>query len=314
MVQNANPTTPATAVVLGALSDVGRKRSSNQDSMCSLAAPNTPSGVTALVAVADGMGGHKGGEVASALAIEGVVAHLGKKSGPNATASNRAEHLAAVIHQIHADVRAASNTPETTGMGTTLSIAVIEDNRMLIGHVGDSRIYRVRDGQFTQLTQDHSWVADEVRRGNLTEAEAEVHPRRNLLSQAVGVTPAIAPMVAEFDLVVGDKIMLCSDGLHGLVSKEDMRLTIENMPPDLAVQTLVEKANDAGGPDNVTAVIAEIVDRSGNSGRTQLSEMNTITLDGRSGSSIFRLLTAPVRLLFSPIRLVFKGLGKLFGR
>ena len=314
MVQNASLTTPATSVVLGALSDVGQKRSNNQDSMCSLAAPNTPPGVTALVAVADGMGGHKGGEVASALAIEGVVARLGKKSGANAAASNRAEHLAAVIHQIHADIKAASNTPETTGMGTTLSIAVIEDNRMLVGHVGDSRIYRVRDGQFTQLTEDHSWVADEVRRGSLTEAEARVHPRRNLLSQAIGVTETIAPMVAEFDLAVGDKIMLCSDGLHGLVSSEDMRLTIEKFPPDLAVQILVEKANDAGGPDNVTAVIAEIVDGSKDSGRTQLSEMNTITLDGRSGSSIFRLLTAPLRFLFWPIRLVFKGVGKLFGR
>ena len=314
MVQNASLTTPATSVVLGALSDVGQKRSNNQDSMCSLAAPNTPPGVTALVAVADGMGGHKGGEVASALAIEGVVARLGKKSGANAAASNRAEHLAAVIHQIHADIKAASNTPETTGMGTTLSIAVIEDNRMLVGHVGDSRIYRVRDGQFTQLTEDHSWVADEVRRGSLTEAEARVHPRRNLLSQAIGVTETIAPMVAEFDLAVGDKIMLCSDGLHGLVSSEDMRLTIEKFPPDLAVQILVEKANDAGGPDNVTAVIAEIVDGSKDSGRTQLSEMNTITLDGRSGSSIFRLLTAPLRFLFWPIRLLFKGVGKLFGR
>ena len=314
MVQNASLTTPATSVVLGALSDVGQKRSNNQDSMCSLAAPNTPPGVTALVAVADGMGGHKGGEVASALAIEGVVARLGKKSGANAAASNRAEHLAAVIHQIHADIKAASNTPETTGMGTTLSIAVIEDNRMLVGHVGDSRIYRVRDGQFTQLTEDHSWVADEVRRGSLTEAEAQVHPRRNLLSQAIGVTETIAPMVAEFDLAVGDKIMLCSDGLHGLVSSEDMRLTIEKFPPDLAVQILVEKANDAGGPDNVTAVIAEIVDGSKDSGRTQLSEMNTITLDGRSGSSIFRLLTAPLRFLFWPIRLLFKGVGKLFGR
>lgn len=314
MVQNASPKTPATSVVLGALSDVGQKRSSNQDSMCSLAAPNTPSGVTALVAVADGMGGHRGGEVASALAIEGVVARLGRKSGAKAAANNRAEHLAAVVQQIHADIRAASSTPETAGMGTTLSIAVIENSRMFVGHVGDSRIYRVRNGQFTQLTEDHSWVADEVRRGNITPAEAQVHPRRNLLSQAIGVTETIVPMVAEFDLAVGDKIMLCSDGLHGLVSSEDMRLTIEKMPPDLAVQTLVEKANDAGGPDNITAVIAEIVAGTGDSGRTQLSEMNTITLDGRSRSLVLRVLTAPVRLLFWPIRLVFKGLRKLFGR
>ena len=307
MAKSTRPATTATSVVLGAMSDVGRKRTNNQDSMCSLAAPNTPSGVIALVAVADGMGGHNGGEVASALAIEGVVSRLGKKSGVNTELVNRQEHMADVVRQIHADVRAASNTPDTAGMGTTLSIAVIEDSRIWLGHIGDSRIYRVRDGKLTQLTDDHSWVADEVRRGNITASEAETHPRRNLLSQAIGVTEVIAPMVAEFDLAVGDKIMLCSDGLHGLVSGEDMRLTIDSMPPDLAVQTLVEKANDAGGPDNVTVVIAEIVDGSGNGGRTRLSEMNTITLSDRSGPSIFRLLTFPIRILF-------KGLGKLVGR
>ncbi len=307
MAKNTRPATTANAVILGAMTDVGRKRTNNQDSMCSLAAPNTPPGVIALVAVADGMGGHNGGEVASALAIEGVVARLGKKSGAGASTGNRSDHLADVIRQIHADVRAASNTPETAGMGTTLSIAVIEDTRVWVGHVGDSRIYRVRNGQLTQLTEDHSWVADEVRRGNITAAEAETHPRRNLLSQAIGVTEVIAPMVAEIDLAIGDKIMLCSDGLHGLVSGEDMRLTIDSMPPDLAVQTLVDKANDAGGPDNVTTVIAEIVDGTGDGGRTQLSEMNTITLNGRPGRSVFRLLTFPIRI-------VFKGLGKLFGR
>ncbi|MEE8047007.1 MAG: PP2C family serine/threonine-protein phosphatase [Dehalococcoidia bacterium] len=306
MAQKTSPGA-ATTVVLGALSHVGQKRSNNQDSMCSIAAPNTLAGTTALVAVADGMGGHKGGEVASALAIQGVVTRLGKSSGADLNGGNRSELMTGVVRQIHAEVLAAGNTPETSGMGTTLSIGVIENDRMLVGHVGDSRIYRLRAGQFLQLTDDHSWVADEVRRGNLTEAEAEVHPRRNLLSQAVGVTPTIVPMVAEFDLAVGDKIMLCSDGLHGLVSREDMRLTIDNMPPDLAVQTLVDKANEAGGHDNITVVIAEIVDGSSASGRTQLSEMNTITLNGRSSFSIWRVLTWPVRI-------VFKGLRKLARR
>ena len=125
MAKDTKPTTTSAGVIVGAMSDVGRKRTNNQDSMCSLAAPNTPPGVIALVAVADGMGGHNGGEVASALAIEGVVARLGKKSGAGASTGNRSDHLADVIRQIHADVRAASNTPETAGMGTTLSIAVI---------------------------------------------------------------------------------------------------------------------------------------------------------------------------------------------
>lgn len=302
MAQKTSPSALATSVVLGALTHVGQKRSNNQDSMCSLAAPNTQKGVTALVAVADGMGGHKGGEVASALAIQGVVARLGKNSGIDITNGNRAELMSNAVRQIHADVVAAGNTPETAGMGTTLSIAVIENNRVLVGHVGDSRIYLTRGNQFTQVTEDHSWVAEEVRRGNLTQAEADVHPRRNLVSQAIGATAIIEPQIIEFDLAVGDKIMLCSDGLHGLVSHEDMRITIEKMPPDLAAQTLVDKANEAGGHDNITVVIAEIVDRANGAGRTQLSEMNTITLDSNSGSSIFRIITWPIRILFKGLR------------
>lgn len=302
MTQKTSPSDPATSVVLGAVTHVGQKRSNNQDSMCSLAAPNTQNGVTALVAVADGMGGHKGGEVASALAIQGVVARLGKNSGTDITNDNRIELMTNAVRQIHADVVAAGNTPETSGMGTTLSIAVIENSRMLVGHVGDSRIYLTRGSQFTQLTEDHSWVAEEVRRGNLTQAEADVHPRRNLVSQAIGATAIIEPQVLEFELAVGDKVMLCSDGLHGLVSREDMRVTIEKMPPDLAAQTLVDKANEAGGHDNITVVIAEIVDKASGAGRTQLSEMNTITLNSGSGPSIFKIITWPVRIVFKGIR------------
>ena len=261
MVQKTSPNDPTISVVLGALTHIGQQRRNNQDSMCSFAAPNTQKGFLALLAVADGMGEHQGGEVASALAIKGVISRLGKNSSTDITNCNRTELMTNVVQQIHAEVVAAGKAPETAGMGTTLSIAVIENNRILVDHVGNSRIYLIRGSQFTQLTEDHSWVAEEVRRGNLTQAEADVHPRRNLVSQAIGATAIIKPQIIEYELAVGDKIMLCSDGLHGLVSREDMRITIEKMPPDLAAQTLVDKANDAGGHDNITVVIAEIVDK-----------------------------------------------------
>ena len=264
--------------------------------MCSIVAPNTAKGVRALVAVADGMGGHQGGEVASGLAIEGVVAHLGKNSNVDLIGGDRSETLAQVIHQIHEQVQAKSNTPETRGMGTTLSIAVISDENVIVGHVGDSRIYRARNGQFTQLTEDHSWVAEEVKRGNLTAEEAAVHPRRNLISQAIGVTPIIEPMVAEFDLATGDKILLCSDGLHGLVTDEDILRTIEDASPSIAVETLVEKANAAGGPDNVTVVLANILAASDDPARTDLSEADTICLTVRRRSLAARLLRALLKL------------------
>ena len=274
--------------------------------MCSIAAPNTASGIRALVAVADGMGGHQGGEVASNLAIEGVVEHLGKNSGVDLLGSERSETLAGIIQQIHEHVRSRSNTPETMGMGTTLSIAVIGDENVLIGHVGDSRIYRARDGNLTQLTEDHSWVAEEVRRGNLTPEQAEDHPRRNLITQAIGVTPVIEPMVAEFDLAIGDKILLCSDGLHGLVSDEDILETVEGASPQTAVEALVEKANAAGGPDNVTAVLANAVSPSDDPGQDDISEADTICLTARR-----RFL--PVRLLSSLLKLpsrLFRGLQR----
>ena len=181
-------------------------------------------------------------------------------------------------------------------MGTTLSIAVIGDENVIVGHVGDSRIYRARNGQFTQLTEDHSWVAEEVKRGNLTAEEAAVHPRRNLISQAIGVTPIIEPMVAEFDLATGDKILLCSDGLHGLVTDEDILRTIEDASPSIAVETLVEKANAAGGPDNVTVVLANILAASDDPARSDLSEADTICLTARRRSLAARLLRGLLKL------------------
>jgi serine/threonine protein phosphatase PrpC len=182
------------------------------------------------MAVADGMGGHRGGEVASAIAIQGIVAHLGKSIGAKTDSASNPRSMAEVLHQIHADVSAAGTTPETAGMGTTLSVVVLKPGRMLLGHVGDSRVYRLRAGELTQLTQDHSWVADEVRRGNISRAEAESHPMRNVLTQAVGVADVLDPMVGEFEVVAGDKILLCSDGLHGLVSPQNMQRVMVAMP------------------------------------------------------------------------------------
>jgi len=264
--------------------------------MCAIPAPNTVSGVKALVAVADGMGGHQGGEVASRLAIEGVIARLGKNSDVDLIGNDRLETLTQVMLEIHEHVNSKSNTPETRGMGTTLSVAVIGDENIIVAHVGDSRIYRARQGELTQLTEDHSWVAEEVRRGKLTAAEAAVHPRRNLILQAIGVTPVIEPMIAEFDLAVGDKILLCSDGLHGLVTDEDILGIIEGVPPETAVETLVEKANAAGGPDNITVVLANVVSLSVDPNHGNLSEVDTICLTAMRRPLWVRLLNGLLKL------------------
>jgi serine/threonine protein phosphatase PrpC len=259
MALNTNRDSSSESVVLGALSDIGKQRSNNQDSMCLITAPDTMDGICALMAVADGMGGHRGGEVASALAIQGVMEHFGKSVGAKTDSAANPRSMAEVLHQIHAEVSAAGTTPETTGMGTTLSVVVLKPDRIVLGHVGDSRVYRLRAGELTQLTQDHSWVADKVRQGHISRSEAESHPMRNVLTQAIGVAGVLDPMVGEFDVLTGDKILLCSDGLHGLVSPQDMQRVMVAKPPQSAVQGLVNKANEAGGSDNITAVIAEIV-------------------------------------------------------
>jgi PPM family protein phosphatase len=298
------------SVLLGALSDVGKQRENNQDSMCSIAAPNTPDGISALMAVADGMGGHRGGEVASAIAIQGVVTRLGKSNGAGAVSAVNSRSIAETLRQIHADVAAASTTPETTGMGTTLSVVVLKPGCMLVGHVGDSRVYRLRDGKLAQLTQDHSYVADEVRKGNISREEAESHPMRNVLTQAVGHSATLDPMVGEFDVVAGDKILLCSDGLHGLVSSQYIQRVMTKMPPESAVQALIDRANEAGGFDNITAVIAEIVTGSDESSRTHLSEMETITINSGIGWRFGKYVTWPIRVILNiPRKLILRMRG-----
>ena len=222
--------------------DVGKVRANNQD------APIVSEKLR-LYGVADGMGGHKGGEVASTSARDDLLRELEGKTPSVAALSGAIEEVNRQIYhqQEHDDA--------LTGMGTTLSVLWMSDNFVYIGHVGDSRVYLLRDGEFKQMTLDHSLVEQLVREGVLTEEEAQNHPMRNIITRAIGTDESVEVDVGVEERRKGDLWLACSDGLHGLVDDRQMRDALRQYAPEKAADVLLKAALDAGGRDNVTLVI-----------------------------------------------------------
>ena len=222
--------------------DVGKVRANNQD------APIVSEKLR-LYGVADGMGGHKGGEVASTSARDDLLRELEGKTPSVAALSGAIEEVNRQIYhqQEHDDA--------LTGMGTTLSVLWMSDNFVYIGHVGDSRVYLLRDGEFKQMTLDHSLVEQLVREGVLTEEEAQNHPMRNIITRAIGTDESVEVDVVVVERRKGDLWLACSDGLHGLVDDRQMRDALRQYAPEKAADVLLKAALDAGGRDNVTLVI-----------------------------------------------------------
>ena len=222
--------------------DVGKVRANNQD------APIVSEKLR-LYGVADGMGGHKGGEVASTSARDDLLRELEGKTPSVAALSGAIEEVNRQIYhqQEHDDA--------LTGMGTTLSVLWMSDNFVYIGHVGDSRVYLLRDGEFRQMTLDHSLVEQLVREGVLTEEEAQNHPMRNIITRAIGTDESVEVDVVVEERRKGDLWLACSDGLHGLVDDRQMRDALCQYAPEKAADVLLKAALDAGGRDNVTLVI-----------------------------------------------------------
>jgi serine/threonine protein phosphatase PrpC len=227
--------------------DVGRARSGNEDSyFCG----------RTVFAVADGLGGHQGGEVASAAAVEPLAALDGREfAGPG----EAAEALAAAIREGNAAIlERAAGDPGLWGMGTTVTAAALAGDRHLqLAHVGDSRAYLLRDGSLDQLTTDHTVVGELVRRGRLTPEQAAIHPERSILTRAVGLDPRIPVDTPDpLELRDGDQVLLCSDGLTEAV--DDGRIAELLSAADdgeAACRSMIDAANAAGGPDNITVVL-----------------------------------------------------------
>lgn len=233
---------------LGAATHPGYVRSDNEDGFYA-------SGEHAVFAVADGMGGHEFGEVASHLALEAIILHAEGIAQAEPTA------LPAQLHQAIQDANAAilSQTVDQEArnrMGTTIVVAAVHGDRLYFAHIGDSRLYLLRGDLFTQLTRDHSLVQTMVDRGEITPEEAAIHPLRHQITRVVGGDDYISPEIASQALEPGDLVLLCTDGLSGVVSPEELRaiLTGSGTCQEKA-DALIEAALRAGGPDNITAVL-----------------------------------------------------------
>ena len=223
--------------------DIGKLRKQNED-----AAWFDES--RAVFAVADGMGGHLAGEVASRMAIEAVQRMAKDNACPGIAALREA------VASAHETILAhAQDHIECAGMGTTLSVLWLGVNYAYIAHVGDSRIYRLREGSLTQITQDHSLVEELVRAGLITREQARTHPRRNIITRALGTHGENEPDLLVTDVRDGDLFLLCTDGLTGMVADGDIERVLRENDMETAADRLLALALDAGGRDNVTLIL-----------------------------------------------------------
>ncbi len=251
------------ALEIASHTDPGMVRTNNEDSIASI----TEQG---LVVLADGMGGYNAGEVASGMATTVLTTDLRQwldqhapqevdpKSGQKAAQKMLQEEIAKANTSIY---QASQSQPQYAGMGTTLVVALFYDNKMMVAHIGDSRLYRQRGDEFAQVTKDHSLLQEQIDAGMLTKEQAKLSSNKNLVTRALGIDPAVEPEIHEYDTKTGDIYLLCSDGLSDMVSDDDIGMTLQALGANLnlAAQQLVQMANDNGGRDNVSVILVKIL-------------------------------------------------------
>ena len=248
---------PQTTPLFAALSDLGLRRQDNQDSYGYFHGEGATAGKGTLLVVADGMGGHQGGGVASRMAVDTIIEHYKTASGPSPVEALR-EAFARAGQRIY---QGAQKQPALASMGTTCTALAIVDNHVHLMHVGDTRAYLIRQGQIRRLTSDQTWVQEMVNQGFLTAREAQHHPDRNILMQALGTESTPKSVGSQAPLLVepADLFVLCTDGLSGLVEDEEIRdLVLADSDPQQACARLVELAKARGGDDNITVLILKI--------------------------------------------------------
>lgn len=239
--------------------DIGHQRKENQDRVAKFTAPDG----TLLVVVADGIGGSRSGDVAAQITVD----HLGRQfqaASPNSSLE-AIRWFAREVQLINDEIlQKSTENPKYLGMGTTLVAAIIFDQAMVVANIGDSRGYVLHDNLLTQVTIDHSLVNELVKHGDITEEEARNYPQNNIITRAIGVSADARIEVNCFDLGAGDQILLCSDGLSKMITREQMMGVLES---DLSLtekcSQLIKMANEAGGPDNITVLIGLAEDQEG---------------------------------------------------
>lgn len=252
-------------MLVSAATHVGRVRQVNEDRYCVWAIPGLDGHF--FLAVADGMGGHQAGEVASSMAVDLVRRYLeegfggGDMAASGSLATSAGDLLCEAIRLANISIyKAAQESPEMAGMGTTITAAVAGPGLLCVAHVGDSRAYLVSGGEVSLLTEDHSLVGQMLKNGNLTREEAVLHPKRHVLTRALGVEEDLTVDILHRCVKAGDFLVLATDGLTNLVTPEEM-VEILSAPPsgfETVADYLVELANERGGFDNATVIVARI--------------------------------------------------------
>ena len=244
--------------------DPGMVRSHNEDSIAADPA-------NGLVVLADGMGGYNAGEVASGMATTVIITEMRQilaSAKPYDVAQGSSEEIAArmvreqVLKANSSIYQAAQSQPQYAGMGTTLVVCLYYDNRMLVAHLGDSRLYMLRDNKFSQVTRDHSLLQEQIDSGIITPEQAKKAQHKNLVTKALGIDPTVEPEIHEYGTKAGDIYLLCSDGLCDMVEDEDIAMTLQTLGKGnlkLAAQHLVQMANDNGGRDNVSVILVRVL-------------------------------------------------------
>jgi protein phosphatase len=244
---------------IGRRTDIGRRREHNEDCLAIYHHPEFEDEAGSrgtLLIVADGMGGYAAGEIASRTAVEAILnAYYGNLSDDVTQGLTRAVRDAnrAVLDEANRDA-------DRAGMGTTLALAVVWSGHLAVANVGDSRVYLIRDGRIAQISRDHSWIAELLAVGKITPEEARHHPMRNVVTRSLGGRPDLdIEVYPPLKLRRGDIVLVCSDGLWGMVSAEQMLQIVESHSAQAAADALVAAANDAGGHDNITAIVCRVV-------------------------------------------------------
>ena len=260
MAQHIERSHSSERIRFGSATHVGCVRDHNEDSLLA-SAP--------LFAVADGMGGHEGGEIASEIAIQMLRQHAPRT--PDAQA------LGSVIEDANLEIiKAAQDGRGREGMGTTMTAAILKDTRLVIGQVGDSRAYLLSQGTLHQLTRDHSLMADMIDLGQITPEEARFHPNRSVITRALGSSLYTQPDLYELNVQDDDRLLLCSDGLSSVVEQSVIERTLSRYDdPQICADQLIQAAIDAGGPDNITAIVVDIGSNSAHQQQAQKKSRRT---------------------------------------
>jgi serine/threonine protein phosphatase PrpC len=240
----------------GAATDIGLTRMMNQDSYYCSSGVEDP----CLFIVADGMGGHNGGEIASRTSVDTIKAFVQDNYQKAEYQRDRLLMIKEAMNKANSVIYSRSmEDPDLRGMGTTLTMAVIEGERLYIGHIGDSRMYLLRNGECQKLTEDHSLVAQLIKNGSISPEEGENHPQKNVITRALGIETEAEIDLDTLMLQQGDTLLLCTDGLTNMLDLEDIiGICSSGDSPQSISEALVEEANNKGGRDNVTAIVVKV--------------------------------------------------------